>query len=403
MHHLIPSRQGRPDADLIFALNAEATARRDAGESVIDATIGTLLDDDGRLAVLPTAARVLRQVATDEWAGYAPIAGTPEFTAAVVQDCFVGHAELAASATAVATPGGTGALRHAIANWLEPGQALLTTSSFWGPYQTLSDEQDRALTTFSMFDSAGGLDLGALDQRLAHLLERQRRVLLFVNDPCHNPTGYSLGKEEWSGVVDLLLRHAERGPVTLLCDMAYYRYGSADDPRMFLTELRRLLGRAGLLFAWSASKSFTHYGLRIGALVACEPEPKTRRAVAATLAHSCRGTWSNCNHGGQVLITRLLTDSALAAACDAERDDLKRTLMRRVVRFNELARPRGLRYPRYEGGFFVTVFVDDASERAARMREAGVFVVPLRDSLRVALCSVAERDIERLVDSMAAQ
>ena len=32
--------------------------------------------------------------------------------------------------------------------------------------------------------------------------------------------------------------------------------------------------------------------------------------------------------------------------------------------------------PIYDGGFFVTVFATDAEERAARMREKGVFVVP---------------------------
>ena len=62
----------------------------------------------------------------------------------------------------------------------------------------------------------------------------------------------------------------------------------------------------------------------------------------------------------------------------------------------------GLAWPRYEGGFFVTVFRDDAREHALRMKELGVFVVPQPGALRVALCSVAERDIERLVSALAA-
>ena len=54
-------------------------------------------------------------------------------------------------------PGGTGALRHAIANFLEPGQQLLTSSFFWGPYKTLADEADRGLATFRMFTEDGAL------------------------------------------------------------------------------------------------------------------------------------------------------------------------------------------------------------------------------------------------------
>src|SRR4051812_26061779 len=73
MHHLIPPRQTRPDKDVIFALNAEANRRRQAGEPVVNATIGALMNDDGSLAVLPSVTRTLAQVPAEEWAAYAPI------------------------------------------------------------------------------------------------------------------------------------------------------------------------------------------------------------------------------------------------------------------------------------------------------------------------------------------
>ncbi len=52
MEILIPSRTSRPGDDPIFALNAAARARAAAGESIVNATVGALLDDDGKLAVL---------------------------------------------------------------------------------------------------------------------------------------------------------------------------------------------------------------------------------------------------------------------------------------------------------------------------------------------------------------
>jgi len=206
--------------------------------------------------------------------------------------------------------------------------------------------------------------------------------------------------EEWRAVVERLVVRSNDAPITLLVDMAYFAY-NAHDPRAFLKELRPLLGKVGLLFAWSASKTYTHYGLRIGALIACVPDAAERAATEAAFSYSCRGTWSNCSRGGMAAIARLLTDHELARACDRERDELKALLGARVAAFNELAPARSLRYPRYEGGFFVTVFADDAHDRAARMREKGVFVVPQKGALRVALCSVAERDIARLVDALA--
>jgi aromatic-amino-acid transaminase len=403
--HLIASHQGRPSDDPIFALNKEATARRQRGEAIVNATVGALLADDGRLAVLPTAARAVHEVSDVQWAAYAPIAGTPDFLRAVVDDLLGAEPELKATAVASATPGGTGALRHAIANFLEPGQAMLTTSWFWGPYQTLCDESDRRLEVFEMFAADGTLDVGALDAALARQLASQKRALVFLNDPCQNPTGYSMTDAEWRAVVARIAARASEGPVTLLVDCAYFLYG-ARDPRAFLAHLRPLVGKALILFAWSASKSFTQYGLRVGALVACVGDPKERAAVDSALSYSSRGTWSNCSGGGLAAVTRLLVDPDMARACDRERAELTTLLRARVDAFNRLAHARGLRYPRYEGGFFVTVFHDQPREKAEAMRARGVYVVPqVRKSgggaLRVALCSVAERDVPALVDALA--
>jgi aromatic-amino-acid transaminase len=402
--NLIPSHQGRPSDDPIFTAHQEATSRKQRGESIVDATIGVLLDDEGQLVVLPTAARAVAEVRPLEWATYAPITGLPEFRRAVIDDLLATAPELRASAVAVATPGGSGALRHAVANFLEPGQAALTTSWYWAPYRTLCDESDRKLETFEMFTPSGTLNVDALDAALARQLAAQGRALLFVNDPAHNPTGYTMTDGEWEALAHCLLRRSSQGAITLLVDCAYMLYGPHPAGRV-AARLRPLAGRLPVLFAWSASKSYTHYGLRVGALVACVGDERERRSVESALSYSCRGTWSNCNRGGMAAITRLLADPEMAASCAAERDALKASLLSRVDTFNRLAQARGLRYPRYDGGFFVTVFCDDALAKAAAMRARGVFVIPqvLPDgggALRVALCALAAREVPRLVEAL---
>ena len=399
MSFLIPSRRARPSDDPIFALNAEARARAASGEAIINATVGSLLDDAGKLAILGSVAQTLREVSPVEAAGYAPIAGPPGFLRAVIAD-LLGDRPEAAWAVAVATPGGTGALRHAIANFLEPGQSVLTTSFFWGPYKTLTDEGDRRLTTFRMFNEHGHLDTEDLDEQLTEQQAREGRALIFLNSPCHNPTGYSFDDAEWSAVVDVVGRASARGPVTLLIDLAYALYG-ANDPRAATGRLLELAGKALLLFAWSASKAFTEYGLRVGALVAVHPDPAERQRVHNALSFSCRGTWSNCNAGGMAAITRILTDPELHARVDRERAALKALLDQRVARWNELAGPARLRYPRCDGGFFTTVFCEEADVAAAKLRADGIFVVPQQGALRVALCSVTDREIPQLVEGIA--
>ena len=399
MIHVVPAAQTRPTEDPIFALNAEANARRAKGDRVVNATIGVAMDDAGKLCVLRTVSETLATIKPEVWSAYAPIAGASAFLEGVKQDLLGSVEALHKCAIATASPGGSGALRLAIDNYLEPGQAMLTTSYYWGPYQTLADEAQRRVETFSMFNAAGAFNVDALDSAIGEQLTRQGRVLLALNDPCQNPSGYSMKAADWQAVVQVLLRHAEKGAVTLLCDMAYMAY-AAGDPRAFLTELTPLLGRCGLAFAWSASKTFTMYGLRIGAIVACIPDESERKLTEAAFAYSCRGTWSNCNHGGMATIGQLLSDSTLRNRVNAEREVVKEMLQERVRIFNELARPQGLSYPQYDGGFFVTLFAEDSFVRANKMKREGVFVYPQKGSLRVALCSVAKGDVPRLVTSL---
>ncbi len=398
--HLIPSRLGRPKNDPIFGLARLAAERRAAGHPVIDATIGVLLDDEGKLALLATATRALREVSPVDAASYAPIAGTPAFLAAVTRDLLGDFPALAGRAAAVATPGGTGALRHAIVSLLGEGQALLTTSLYWAPYATLADENGRALRTFAMFDAERRFDSNALEAALAQSLADQGRAVVVLNDPCHNPSGYSMSEDDWRRTAKALADASARGPVSVVLDLAYTVFAEAGASRA-LAALAPVADRVLILLCWSASKTFLQYGQRVGALVAVATDEAEREELAAALSFASRGTWSNCNHGGLEAVTRLLADPALRASVDAERRSVLDLLARRVDEWNRLAPGLGLHYPPYAGGFFVTVSCDDPQAAAAALRDRDAFVVPVSGALRVALCSVPLRDVERLVRAIA--
>lgn len=397
--NLLPDRNAsRPGDDPIFALNREATQRRAAGGRVINATVGALLEDDGSLAVLPSVVEAIREVPAAKSAAYAPIAGVPEFLNEVTRDLLGGTA-LADIAVSCSTPGGTGALRHAVSAFLDRGQSVVTSSFYWGPYATICDEHERGVVTFNMFDERGGIDLGAFERSLGETAARQGRLLVFLNDPCHNPTGYSMSRDEWTAVAGLLRAASERVPTAVLADVAYLAYGR--DQRSFLQHLAPLAERAAVLFAWSGSKAFTQYGARIGALIACAADADARGAIQRELAWACRGTWSNCNAAGQHAVARCLADAPLRARVERERERLRSLLDARVDAFNKAAEGTGLRYPRYDGGFFVTVFAPDAKGAAEKLKARGVFTVPQPGALRVALCSVAQTDVPELVAALA--
>lgn len=318
----------------------------------------------------------------------------------MIRDTF-GDSELGRISTAVATPGGTGAIFTATTSFLEPGQAMLVPSFFWGPYKTIANHTRRAVETFRMFDDAGRFDLASFEEGLAALVARQGRALVVFNFPCNNPTGYSLDEAEWEAVTDIVARQGKRAPIAFLIDLAYARFG-APGSEAWIGHMERINRVAQVLVAWSASKAFAQYGARVGALIAVHTEDDHRRRLANAFSFACRGSWSNCNHLGMLAITQLLTDSSLAKRVTAERDELRALLDRRVERFNAEAQKYDLSYPRYEGGFFVSVFTPDAAKTAQVMRERGVFVVPATGAVRIAICSTPTDHIAKLVEVLAA-
>jgi aromatic-amino-acid transaminase len=399
MSALVPASRDRVGNDPIFALNAEARRRAAAGESIVNATMGALMDDAGRLAVMPSVVEAFGRVPPSRWSGYGPIAGDPEFLQAATAD-LLGGGPLHDQAVSCATPGGTGAVYEAVVNFLEPGQKLLTTSYFWGPYADIARHASRGMDTFRMYTPELGFDVGALAEGVERHIRDQGRALVILNFPSHNPTGYSLSPEEWERVADVLCDAGERAPVAVLLDCAYLKFGGAAIGR-WSEALPRLLESTTVLFAWTASKAFTQYGSRVGALIACHRQPGERTQLANALSYSSRATWSNCNHLGLLAITDLLTDSELRSHADAERQELIDLLQGRTEVFNQAAAAAGLEMPRYESGFFTAVFTPDPQATAASMREAGVFVIPIPGAVRVALCSTPAAAVPRLVDALA--
>ena len=368
---------GGPSDDPIFALNREATGARRAGEPIVNATVGALLDDDGKLAILPTAARAVHEVPADEWAAYAPIAGSADFLSAVIADLFGDEPALRRVRRRRRDAGRHRRAAPRARELPRAGAGAAHDELLLGAVPDARRRGAIASSRRSACSTRRQLDVAALDRELAEQLDDAEPRARVPERSLPQPDGLLDDGGRVARVVECLVEHAGDGAVTLLLDMAYFAYAARADPRAFLAELAPLLGKVGLVFAWSASKSFTHYGLRVGAIVACVPDARSARRPRRRSATRAAARGRTACAAGMAAITRLLTEPAMRASSDAERAALKALLTARAA-FNDAAKARGLKYPRYEGGFFVTVFTDDAHERAQRMKEEGVFVVPRR-------------------------
>ena len=378
--------------DKIFEASQKAkNAIVELGEDqVINSTLGECIDDDGNLMVLPVVEEQLKNMSPRELFSYAPIAGIPGFTEAVSKS-LLGDDKRGFFVKAVPTPGGCGALRHAIWNYLDDGDSAITTEYYWGPYKGICEEHGRKLETFTMFDENDHFNLEALDKKLGEVTKRQKQNLLILNTPANNPTGYSMTPEEMAGVVQLIRKYAENPEknITLCLDVSYIDYDSSfDESRKIFDELRDMPENTAVIVVFSMSKSFTMCGLRSGAIVCLSPTEEAAEYFKNAMSYSSRSTWSNVIRPAQKILVDVCLDEKLKNIADQQREIFKNIIAYRSQTFLKAAKDVGLKCCPYKHGFFITIPYDDASELAIELQKEQVYIVPLDGGIRFSPCAV---------------
>ncbi|HHZ17547.1 MAG TPA: aminotransferase class I/II-fold pyridoxal phosphate-dependent enzyme [Peptococcaceae bacterium] len=381
------------EPDAVFAIlkaaNA-ATAKYGKGQ-VINASIGALYTEEEKFATLPTVEAYFRSIPAEELMNYAPISGLPEFLEAAIADTFQGFQPPHTYARAIATPGGTGGVRHAIYNYVEQGEKVLVPDWAWGPYHTIAAEHLRGTETYEMFDRDFHFNFDAFTEKAEGLLKTQNNFLAIFNTPAHNPTGYSLTVEEWRQILDLCKAWAanEQKKIILLLDMAYLDYaGDVEETRQFMRLFEALPANVLILIAYSMSKAYLIYGMRSGALIALSSSPEVAQEFERISAFSNRGVWSNGTRGAQRLLADLAKDPVLRSKVTAERNVYRDLLKQRSAILLEEARAVDLQLMPYQSGFFITVPTAQPRQLVEKLMSENLFTVPLKKGIRLAICAV---------------
>jgi aromatic-amino-acid transaminase len=399
MHNYIMAERNQrtiSGEDKIFGINklAQDMAEQVGKDKVVNATVGSLLSNDGKLIVLPSIANELKKLNPYDFAEYAPIAGLPSFLEAAKKavfhdhkpDCFV---------EAVATPGGTGAIRNAIQNYTKRGDIILTSDWHWGPYNTITQELERKLDIYSLFNEEGSYNTLSLGEKLNEILDHQESALVILNTPSHNPTGYSLSLEDWDDLLGMLNRLAANGTkkIILLIDIAYIDFaGDPEEVRAFLPKLEHLPGNILPLIAFSMSKSYTMYGMRSGALLCLSSNKEIADEFKIVNSFSNRGTWSNGTRPAMIVLSQIFSDDNLFKKVTDEREEALFLLLSRGRIFTKAVEESGLSMCPYNCGFFAIILCDNPEAVSSEAMKHGVFTVPMGKGIRVSLAAISEED-----------
>lgn len=388
--------------DLAFAINAKVKkAQAQYGkDNVINAVLGTLADDYGNIIALDSVYNRLEKMDREKIASYAPIEGEKSYRETVIDLCF-GDYKPDAYISAIATPGGTGAIRCGIFSYADVGDPVICHDYFWQPYKKMCNEFERDFRTYNFLTDDLKFDLESYERAQEEALKDHDRMVSIINSPGNNPTGYSLTDDEWDEVLSISKKAVGSGKkITLVIDVAYIEFAGDGEQKKFFKKFENLPENLFVLVAFSMSKAYTAYGLRSGAAIGISSSNEIIEEFNQAISSSARVNWSNGVHAPQHILVDLAKDENIKEY-QSELKALKEMLAERAEVFVKEASKHNIEIIPYFGGFFSFIPTARAFEIVEKLEKEKIFTIPSAKGIRVALCATNKKDIVKLVERIA--
>ena len=307
-------------ADKILALMQ--AYKEDPRDTKIDLGVGVYKNAEGVTPVMRAIKAAEKRLWEEETTkSYVALAGDPAFSDALIA-LVLGDAVERANVAAAATPGGTGAVRHAfeMARMANPDVRVFVSDPTWPNHLSILKFMGLPTISYRYFDNATGAV--NFEGMLEDLSQAKKGDLVLLHGCCHNPSGANLNLTQWQAVVDLLLKTG----ATPMIDIAYQGFGDGLEDDAAGT---RLVASSipECLIAASCSKNFGVYRERTGLLMAVSQDASARKLNQGTLAYLNRQNFSFPPDHGARLVTMVLTDEELRADWAAELEDVRKGML----------------------------------------------------------------------------
>jgi len=315
LEHLKPQ-----PADKILMLMQ--TFREDPRTDKIDLGVGVYKDPTGLTPVMRAVKAAEKKIwESQNTKAYVGLAGDPAFLdgmIGLVLDGAVARERIGA----VATPGGTGAIRQALEliRLASPEATVWLSNPTWPNHNSIIKYLGMKMADYRYFDEASrGVDFSGM---MADLQGLKAGDVVLLHGCCHNPTGANLDAAQWDEVIALL---KAKGAVPLV-DIAYQGFGDGLAEDGAATRMVAA-GMDECLIAASCSKNFGIYRERTGILMAVARDDAQAKLAQANLAFLNRQNYSFLPDHGARIVSTILGDPVLRADWEAELEEIRGTML----------------------------------------------------------------------------
>jgi len=305
-----------PDALLALIKMHAADERPDT----IDLGVGVYRTDDGATPVFEAIKSAERRLVEEqETKSYLGPEGDTGFVTALMPYVFGPDATMGGRIAGMQTPGGTGAVRLAMALGQKAGMNRLHMGvPSWPNHAQIAG--DLALE-LAPFDHAAPDGTANVDAALAAIRSAAPGDGVLLHGCCHNPTGIDYTNGEWEVLGDAI---AQAGLFPII-DVAYQGLGQGIEQDA--SGYRSLLARVPEAFiAYSCDKNFGVYRDRVGAFYILADGGATLDTATSNANALARASWSMPPDHGAAAVRLILRDGELTKTWQRELDGMRARL-----------------------------------------------------------------------------
>ena len=378
---------------LQIAKQAEAAREKDA--RVINATIGMFYDEDRLIGGIPVVVDRIHHMPATDMLPYPSVDGGQRFKDNVI-DWVLGDYKTSLTkhffVDACATPGGSGAIATTFSVYGNPKDYIFVSDVRW-QYDRFTDRAKLKIFEHHTFVN-GHFDLDAFKTRLAELCRLQKRVIVIINDPCHNPTGYTLSNEEWDGII-ASLNIFTNNDIIFLYDLAYLEFSDEENTRLKISKLTGFLDHVFIVIAFSGSKTFGVYGLRMGAAIGLGRTKSSVESFHSKYVNEARGSWS-ATPTISLSLFNFFAQKAQRESFMKSLNQAKKVVAKRSEIFKREAIENELETYPFSSGFYTIIKTKDPIGSFEKLSKKGIYTIPMTHGIRVALCSITIPEVTGL-------
>lgn len=289
----------------------------DPREDKIDLGVGVYRTEEGATPVF-AAIKSAEQALVDrqDSKSYLGPEGDMGFVNALMPYVFGADPTMGGRISGMQTPGGTGAVRLALALAQKAGVRRVHMGvPSWPNHAQILADLGMELAPFDHANSDGTANLEAV---LSAINGAGADEAVLLHACCHNPTGIDYSADDWSAIAQAF---ASSGTFPII-DSAYQGLGQGMEEDA--AGMRSVLAAVPEAFiAYSCDKNFGQYRDRVGAFYVMAAESDALGTAFSNANALARAAWSMPPDHGGAAVRIILRDAAMTKAWLAELDDMR--------------------------------------------------------------------------------